>query len=198
MTVLAATKWASNAELIEDVASLDYLRVEWRTLDATYGLGTWWKKFRPFDLVMHNRDEDGSDFRDLPYGDAEFDAIAFDPPYVCMGGRTTSTIDLGERYGLLDAPRSPADLQVLINQGLTEMRRLIKPKGIVLSKSQSYITSGKLWSGTYWTERKARILGFEVVDRFEHLSLPGPQPAHRRQVHARRNHSTLLVLQAPR
>lgn len=203
--VLAACRWPSNAELIADCARLGYLRREWLTLDPTFENGVWWKRWRPDNLVTHNRAEDGSDFRDLPYPDGHFDAIAYDPPYVSVGGRKTTTMpDFHRRFGLHDAPTTPALLQELIDQGLTEMRRLVKPQGYVLVKCQDYISSGKLWHGTYLTQAKAWALGFEVVDRLEHIGDPRPQPtlnpdgSPRRQVHARRNLSTLFVLRAPR
>ena len=38
--ILAIAKWSSNAALIADCARLGYLRKEWRTLEPTYGYGT--------------------------------------------------------------------------------------------------------------------------------------------------------------
>ena len=43
MTVFTATRWATNAEMIEDVARLGYL--DGSVLDVTYGLGTFWKNW---------------------------------------------------------------------------------------------------------------------------------------------------------
>lgn len=195
---MAATRWATNAHLIADCARLGYLRAEWITLDPTYGSGTWWKQWRPDLLTVHNRDLDGSDFRSLPcWDDNTFDAIAYDPPYVSKGGRATSGIkEMDRRYGQEDAPATPALLQDLINDGLTEMARIVKPKGIVLVKCQDYISSGKLWIGTHHTLCHALDLGFTVIDRMEMVTSPRPQPPDRRQVHARRNLSTLLVFRA--
>ena len=202
--VMAATRWTSNAELIADCARLGYLRDEWLTLDPTFEGGIWWKQWQPEVLVTHNRDVDGSDFRDLPWCDDLFDAIAYDPPYVSKGGRATSGIkEMDNRYGQEDAPRTPALLQQLIDDGLTEMARIVKPKGILLVKCQDYISSGRLWEGTYRTRRHAEALGLECVDRLEMVTSPRPQPttnrdgSPRRQVHARRNLSTLFVFRAP-
>lgn len=193
--VLAATPWNSNAELIADCARLGYLRSDWLTLDPTYGKGTWWNVWRPLQLWTHDLADDGVDFRSLPYSDASFDAVAFDPPYVCVGGRATSTLPgFHQRYGLTDAPRTPAGVQELIDDGLTDAHRVVKPGGHVLVKCQDYIWSGRLWLGTHRTLTHALGLGFEVVDRLEHLSGVRPQPPGRRQVHARRNLSTLFVL----
>lgn len=196
--VLAATHWPSNADLIVDCVRLGYLSITQRVLDPTYGQGTWWNKWQPSpNLFTHyNRDEDGSDFRWLPHLDGAFDAIAYDPPYVSVGGRTTTGLpEYHARYGMVDAPTSPAELQELINQGLTEMYRLVRVNGFVLVKCQDYVSSGKLWLGTHHTLTHALSLGFTCFDRLEHVGGVRPQPPGRRQVHARRNLSTMFVLQ---
>lgn len=198
MTVLAATAWNTNADMILSCVELGYLRKEWLTLDPTYGKGNWWTKWRPDNLVTSDiNDVEPVDFRCLPpvYAD-HFDAVAFDPPYVCIGGRKTTGIPkMHEAYGLTEAPRTPADLQDLIDEGLVEMHRVVRPGGIVLVKCQDYVSSGKLWPGTHYTLQFAESAGFTLVDRLEHISGVRPQPPGRRQVHARRNLSTLFVLQ---
>lgn len=224
MPVLAADSWPTNAALIRAVARLGYLREHDTVLDPTFGEGGWWKVWRPRNIVARNRAADGSDFRKLDdLTDATFDAIAYDPPYVCPGGRDTSTIKpMHERYGMnertaTDDPEfgTPAELQQMIDDGLTEMWRLVRPaetvnlhatrpNGIVLVKCKDYIWGGRLWAGTHQTLCHADDLGFECWDRFEHLSGTGPQPAFNRdgsprpQRHARRNLTTLLVLRRPK
>jgi tRNA G10 N-methylase Trm11 len=204
--VLAATEWRSNAELIADCVRLGYLREEWATLDPTYGRGVWWNVWRPPHLVVHDIELDGVDFRHLPEPDATFDAVAFDPPYVCVGGRTTTTLpDFHARFGLTNAPRTPAALQEMNDAGLAEMHRVLRPRGVLLVKCKDYVWSSRIWLGTHLTLTRALGLGFELVDRFEHIGRPNPQPERSRadgkpavQKHARRNLSTLFVLRKGR
>lgn len=209
--ILAADHWNTNGDLIAAVHKLGYLRVTDHVLDPTYEKGTWWKQWRPPVLTTHHRAVDGTDFRSLPHPDAWFDAIAYDPPYVCPGGRATSTINpMFDRYGMNEGGaadpdfRTPAELQAIINDGLTEMYRLVKPSqrksvhpsgpnGVVLVKCKDYIWSGQLWAGTHFTLTHALDLGFVLEDRFEHIGVPGPQ-SQTTQKHARRNLSTLFVL----
>ena len=195
MTVLAAHTWKTNAELIADCHLLGYLRDKDRVLDATYGRGVWWNQWRPAGLVGHM-----DNFMELPYPDGYFDAATFDPPYVSPGGRKTSTVDdFNDRYGLHRTPKSPAGLQAVINDGLLLVSSKVKPRGIVLVKCMDYVSSGKLWLGTHYTLTHAiNSLNMEVVDRMEHIGRPRPQPEGRRQVHARRNLSTLFVLRNPK
>lgn len=194
MTILAANNWKSNAEIIQDCATLGYLKKEWLILDPTYGKGTWWKLWKPDNLVIHDKKIDGVDFRKLPYKDYYFDACVYDPPYVSIGGRKSTTIpEFHEKYGLIKAPKTPKELQVLINQGLAEVARVTKNKGFILVKCQDYISSSKLWIGTHYTLICGLSIGLELFDRLEHIGNIRPQPKNRRQVHARRNLSTLFV-----
>jgi tRNA G10 N-methylase Trm11 len=193
--VYAATRWLSNAYMIEDVARLGYL--SGRVLDPTCGRGVWWQRWMPEELVTSDL-KDGVDFRNLPHPDASFDAVAFDPPYVSIGGRTTTGIPaMHHAYGLTEAPRSPQALQAMINEGMGECARVLRCGGYLLVKCCDYVSSGKLWLGTHHTLTHALSLGLECVDRFEYVGTPRPQPSGRRQVHARRNLSTLLVLRKP-
>lgn len=195
--VLAAHQWTDNAALIADaVYPLGYLHDDWVTLDATYGLGMWWTKRRPHDLRAHDRDPDKSplepvDFRDLShlYRDRYFRAIAYDPPYISVGGRATSNIpDTYNRFGLMDAPTTPAGLQQQMDDGCTEMARLLdwstpsRPT-YLLYKCCDYVTNGAFWDGTGLSRDHARRLGLRVVDKFEYLGNPGAQPLRSKCLH---------------
>lgn len=201
--VMAATAWKNNAELIADCAKLGYLHKDWFTFDPTYGRGLWWKTWQP--NVLHTSDDFRAvwgvfDFRCVPAIDGIFDAITFDPPYIAQGGRRTvgaGADDFVDRFGLDDCPATPALLQELINDGLTEMVRLLKPGGFLLCKNKDYISSGHLWPGTHHTPNHALGLSLEYVDRLEHIGRTGPQ-SQTRQVHARRNLSTLFVFRKAR
>lgn len=202
--VRAAASWPTNADLILDVKELGYL--DGHVLDPTYGRGLWWAKWLPekftaSDAVISSeaRWVPGlavADFTNLPYADNTFDAVAFDPPYVAKGGRSTSGIgEMDDRFGLKDAPKTPYDLQELINWGMVECARVLKVGGYLLTKCKPYISSGSYWDGPGLTCRWADLIGLEHVDQFIHVGNPGPQPPGRRQVHARNNYSVLLVHQ---
>jgi hypothetical protein len=205
MTILAARWWPTNGALVADVAKL-YLDRSMVALDPTYGRGKWWTDWCPDDLTAHDLKLDGVDFRKLPEDDGTFDLVAFDPPYVSTGGRKTSTLgDFNDRYGVTDAPATPAALQAHNDDGLAEVYRVLRRKGLALVKCCDYVSSGRLFPGTHLTLTAAYALGFEQVDRFEHIGHARAQPANRTrlvkgervpvtQQHARRNLSTLLVL----
>ena len=215
--VLAAFAWPTNAHLIADCARLGYLSAELRTIDPTYGRGKWWTRFRPVDLVAHDLYTlDGVDFRRLPHDDGSFRQGVFDPPYVCKGGRATSTMpDFLDRYGLARAPRTPAELQEMNDAGLAEMVRVLAPRSLLLVKAADYVSSGRLVDGTGAMRDAAKALGLTLVDRFEHMGHVRAQPKGRtrkarrgeestngrvpsRQHHARHNSSTLFVFRTPK
>lgn len=193
MTILAYAKRASNAELIAEVAQLGYLRPEWLTLDPTYGYGTFWKQWRPDRLVACDLDPSKSelgpvDFTALPFRSQAFDAVVFDPPYKLNG--TPSAPD--ERYGV-HVPARWQDRMQLICDGISECLRVARRVGLI--KCQDQVVSGEVrWQTRIFADH-AEAQGFRLVDRLDLLG-HRPQPEGRRQVHARRNSSTLLIFEA--
>lgn len=184
--ILAYDTWRTNAELIADVAKLGYLQSDWVTLDPTFGEGTFWKVWWPAELVAHNFKIDGVDFRELPYPAERFDAVVFDPPYKLNG--TPSAADV--RYGV-DVVDTWQNRHKLIQEGIDECARV--SARMLLIKCQDQVCSGKIRWQTREFADHAEAQGFKLVDRFDRLGHRA-QPKGRRQVHARRNGSTLLVL----
>lgn len=217
---LSAQTWRTNAELIAAVAVLYELGGLRNAVDVTYGAGGWWKAWEPAGLVRHGlalespeHYDDGVDFTALPEPDDTYDLAAFDPPYVSIGGRTTqgaAGAEQAARFGMASSASNPADNQALIDAGLAELWRVLRPcrrsagrarTGIALVKCQDYITAGRLWPGVHRTLTAAEAVGFRIEDIIEHVRpSAGPQPltnrdgTRRRQMHAHRNHSTLLIL----
>jgi len=193
--VMAIGNWTDNGALIADCARLGYLRPEWRTLDPTYGYGTFWQKWRPDNLVATDLDPaksqtgDSVDFTALPWPDRHFDAVVFDPPYK-LTGNPADTGGIDERYGV-HVYTDWRDRMDLCRRGITECARVLGD-GYLLVKCQDQVCSGKVRWQTIDFTNHAATLGLGLVDRFDFLSYR-PQPAGRRQVHARRNASTLLV-----
>lgn len=196
--VMAAGSWATNADLIADCARLGYLRKEWRTIDPTWGGGKFWTVWQPDVLVGSDINPERSptgtsvDATDLPYDDGSFQAVVIDPPYKLNG---TST---GAGPSALDHPfgveryASWQDRHILMTQMLTEGERVLAKGGYLLFKCQDQVCSGKVRWQTREFSDHGESLGLTLEDW---LNFPGsrPQPSGRRQLHARRNYSTLLV-----
>lgn len=219
--VLSIDKYRHNGELIAAVARLGYLRPEHRVLDATYGLGVWWRTWRPDVLVAHDIDPakapDGpADFTALPYRDGEFDAVTLDGPYR-LNGRPDENFD--RPYGTHVRTRWQDRMDLCV-RGIIECARVTKPGGVLLVKGQDQVVSGAVRWQTRIFADAGEGAGCTLIDRLDYLS-HRPQPATRpcgrcdglgvlgdlgrcgacegrgevatRQVHARRVSSTLLV-----
>jgi hypothetical protein len=192
VTVLTATAWKSNAELIEDVAKMGYL--DGRVLDVTYGRGTFWKNWRPADLTACDLDPDKSpigrsvDFTDLPLEwSRAFDAVVLDPPYK-LNGRPNAAVD--ERYGV-ETRSSWQDRHRLVKDGIRSCASVTR-RYLLLKCKDQVVGGGKRWQ-TFEFTNCAATYGLVLEDRFDMLVTPRPQPKGRRQVHTQSNYSTLLV-----
>ena len=198
VTVYAISDATTNAELVEQCAHLGYLRADDLTLDATFGLGRFWARWAPDRLIACDLDPTRAsdavcDFTALPFPDGTFDTVVFDPPYKLNGsshGRGPASCDAD--YGVGGPAVRWQDRMQLCRDGITEAVRVTRPGGRVLVKCQDQVCSGQVRWQTIDFANHAMSLGCRLVDRFDLLSYR-PQPEGRRQVHARRNHSTLLV-----
>lgn len=199
--VMAAGDWNTNADMVVDVERLGYLQREWLTLDCTYGLGRFWKRWRPDRLLRHDiapecAPDGPVDARHLPYRSGVFDAAVVDGPYK-LNGTTSGASD--QSYGV-HVPASRDGRHELICDMIAEAVRVLRPPtvrparpgGVLLVKCQDQVNGGRnRWQTRIFSDH-AESLGCRLVDQL-HLRSYRPQPPGRRQVHARRNYSTLLV-----
>ena len=192
----------TNAHLIATIAPL-WIPEDAHVLDCTYGRGNFWTEFRPKRMATSDMRPQGDcmyqdDFTHMQWFNDRFDVVVFDPPYVVKGGRQTSGIeDMDNRYGLTDAPMSPAVMRQLHTAGMTECNRVLVPGGVLLMKVGDYISSGQYQSGLDHVTFIAAVLGLVKQDLFIHHSGTGPQPERERQVHSRRAHTYLVVYRKP-
>lgn len=188
-----------NAGLMAMVAPM-YLTGS--VLDVTYGLGAWWRRFKPETFQSHDLATDGVDFRDLPHGDASWDAVCFDPPYIPSHATHTSTkraVEHRAAYGL-NEQRSRIEVEALISDGLAECARVARRW--VLAKCCDYAenpTSFRL--GHVSTIAAGEAAGLRVHDLIVHAYGNGGGPTNYRLRHirrTRRTHSYLIVFSVPR
>jgi len=192
--ILAIGDYKNNAELIEACFNLGYIQE--LVLDCTYGYGKFWVNKKPENLVGTDIDPEKSltghsvDFCNMPFEDLSFQTVVFDPPYKLNG---TPTFSKDERYGV-HTPSRWQDRHSVIEKGISECVRVLKTKGYLLLKCQDQVVAGKVRWQTHLFSDYAEKLGCALCDKL-HLVGGRPQPSGRSQIHARRNYSTLLILQ---
>ena len=189
--ILAIGDRRNNAEAIRDAHELGYITGD--VLDATYGLGRFWKLYRPETLVTNDLDESTDatwhlDFTSFPHNWAGiFNTVVFDPPYKLNGTGGSHPSDDG--YGVANSGK---DRMGLVFGGFNECERVLDFGGHLLVKCQDQVVSGKKVWQTYELMRLGEYLHLTCVDQL-HVRSYRPQPKGRRQLHARQDYSTLLV-----
>ena len=197
--IMAIGDWKNNAELIANgVVPLGYLRSEWTILDATYGLGRFWRYWCPPHLVTNDLNPVANpdhqyDFRAFPpHWASTFSAVVLDPPYKLNGTGGSHPSDVA--YGVATTGVRWQDRMAMCKDGIVECARLLKPFGILLVKCQDQVCSGKVrWQTIEFSDTADRA-GCVLIDML-HLPSYRAQPEGRTQQHARRNYSTLLIMQ---
>lgn len=193
---MRAHRWGTNAAMIaEAVAPLGY--IEGRVLDATYGRwGGFWGQYRPQGLQTNDLNADNAehrfDFRCFPedFGGI-FTTVVFDPPYKLNG--TPAMGDMDSRFGTADehGKLNREGKLAMIRDGAIECWRITGKW--LLVKVMDQVEGGKMRWQTHMVHCALEPLGARLVDRFDFLTTPRPQPGDRRQLTARSNYSTLLV-----
>ena len=194
--VLAIAEAKNNAELIAQCAQLGYLQDDWLVFDATYGKGRFWTEWQPKRLITNDLDQNTNaqmhaDFTDLPMPNDSMDAVVFDPPYKLSGtpsGEGPASGD--ESYGVKGKYVPVRERHNLMLDGADECARILKRGGYLLIKCQDQVSSGRVHWQTFmmWDH----MSDLELVDML-HLRGYRKQPKGRRQLHARRNYSTLMI-----
>lgn len=196
--VVAVGGARNNAELILQVAQLRYLRPEMLTVDPTFGLGRFWRFWRPNTLRRHDIDpkrapDGAADFRRLPYAAESVDAVVFDGPYKLNGAGGSHPSDDG--YGVANRESWQARHE-LLRAGITEAARIVRPAskvrvdrgrfervgGVVVIKCQDQVCSGAVRWQTREFSDHAESVGLVLVDML-HLVGARPQPAGRTRKH---------------
>lgn len=186
----------NNAQLMADCARLGYL--DGPVLDLTYGLGRFWNDHCPEALITNDLNRDTAadhhfDFTKTPWPDDYAYTVVLDPPYKLNGTGGSHPSDAG--YGVADN-LSVEDRMHLITRGCAEALRLADR--FVLIKCQDQVVSGRVyWQTLEIIETMRARSPFKPNRLRDMLHVQGyrPQPPGRRQVHARRDYSTLLVFE---
>lgn len=193
--MILSAKAGTNADLFPDVLAL-YVPEGSVIADVTYGRGVFWKhvdktKYRlsTFDLYSDFAAQQ-ADFRELPIGNEQLDALVLDPPY--FPTHNAGKVMSSSYHNMTINRRTPQQVLELYFEGYKEAHRVLKPGGILIVKCQDQVDCGK----QFWFHTKLlEYPGFTAEDIFVLVTKsPLIDPRWKRQLHARKNHSYFLVL----
>lgn len=196
--------------------------------DVTFGRGVFWRKvdtskyiFFPSDIKTKGLPKGckgGIDSRKLPYGNASFDAIVFDPPYMhTPGGTAHNGHQNFEKYyannedqnqDIVKAiwketngnpPKYHEAVLDLYFRSAKEAFRVLRKNGIYVVKCQDEVCANKQRLTHIEITIELEKIGFIVEDLFVVMrnGKPGVSRLKNKQYHARKNHSYFMVYRKP-
>jgi SAM-dependent methyltransferase len=133
-----------DSELLERMLTFYPRKKPQRILDATVNRGRFWRgSERPItgmDIDARYRPDIVGDNAKMPFPDARFDVIVYDPPHIPNQGKDNEK-DFNERFGLV--VKSPKENGYTFSHTfppfLREAYRVLKPEGILFCKIADYV-----------------------------------------------------------
>jgi hypothetical protein len=192
-----------NDDLFPRILQL-YVRPGSVIADVTYGKGVFWKNVPQNGYKLMATDiQDGTDCRDLPYGDCEIDCVVLDPPYMHTPGGTahTSTHAAFENHyrnngsGAQTSSKYHEAVLDLYRDAGREARRVLKNRGVFIVKCQDEVCANRQRFTHIELIQIYQDMGFVAEDLFVIVRNNRPGVSRMvRQVHARKNHSYFVLL----
>ena len=202
---------ATSADIIERIFAEHFVGVE-SVLDATYGLGRFWKwDWRAMGFTLSGNDLYGPeptgldaftrmDFTDWP-DVAEWhhvDVVILDPPFTAQGPDSkghSHNDDYGSTRTLPGAPQNIRDVERLLVNGIKQCAAIAKVGLIV--KTQPVVESGILHSSDTLAANTIVKAGFNIVEWIPFSPPRRAQPKGRRVTGLGGRPSMFLVALAP-
>jgi SAM-dependent methyltransferase len=196
---LASIWHGTDAELLERMLDFYPRKKPNLILDATVNAGRFWRgskrKVVGIDINPKVHPTIVADNRQMPFKDACFDVVVYDPPHVPNQGKDRQK-DFNTRFGLV--LKSPAkngyNFSHLYPPFVAEAYRVLRPEGVLLCKIADYIHGHRFQWAHVELIKAAAAVGFTACDcivkvRKGPIVDPRWQTAH----HARRHHCYWLV-----
>ena len=188
-----------DSELLEKLLSFYPRKTPKRILDATINGGRFWRgSKRPIiglDIEASHRPSIVADNTSMPFRDASFDVVVYDPPHIPNQGRDKLK-DFNTRFGL--GLRSPKENGYNFSHTyppfVREAYRVLKPEGILLCKIADYIHDHRYQWAHVELIQAAGAVGFLACDCIIKIR-KGPiiDPKWKVAHHTRRQHCYWLV-----
>jgi SAM-dependent methyltransferase len=196
---LASVWFGTDAELLEQMLAFYPRKRPELILDATVNGGRFWegskRKVLGMDIDARHCPDVVADNRHMPFPDACFDVVVYDPPHVPNQGKDQSK-DFKNRFGLVlkSSAKTGYNFSHLYPPFVAEAYRVLKPEGLLLCKIADYVHGHRFQWAHLELLKAAVAVGFCACDcivkvRKGPIRSPRWQKAH----HARRHHCYWLV-----
>ena len=172
--------------------------------DITFGNGSFWKAVPPpslqFDIDQQVEGVVKACSTNLPVADNSLGSVVFDPPfltYVRSGRSGNGSMVMSNRYG---GYWRYDELEDHYKKTITEVHRILQPKGVFVFKCQDIIHNHKMHpthiNVVNWCEGTFRLKDMFILTAKARIPVPQTKGVAKRvQKHARIHHSYFLVLE---
>jgi len=188
-----------DAELLERLLEFYPRRTPKRILDATVNGGRFWRESKRksvgIDIEASHRPSIVADNCQMPFRDAFFDAVVYDPPHIPNQGRDQQK-DFNVRFGL--GGRSPKENGCTFTHTfppfVEEAYRVLRVEGVLLCKIADYIHHHRYQWAHVELIQAAKTAGFQACDCIIKIR-KGPiiDPKWKIAHHSRRQHCYWIV-----
>jgi DNA modification methylase len=196
---LASVWYGGDAELIEKMLKFYPRRNPRKILDATVNCGRFWRGSKRavtgMDIDPRHEPDVVGDNTDMPFEDASYDVVVYDPPHIPNQGKDKKK-DFQIRFGLIAG--SPKENGYTFTHTfppfLKEAYRVLKDEGILFSKITDYVHHHRYQWAHIELMNAARAVGFTPCDCIVKVR-NGPiiDPKWKTAHHTRRQHCYWLV-----
>jgi len=196
---LASVWYGEDAELLEQLLCFYPRKTPRKILDATINGGRFWRgSKRPVigvDIDARHRPTFVADNTRMPFRDASFDVVVYDPPHIPNQGKDKSK-DFNTRFGLV--LRSTKENKYTFTHTfppfVKETYRVLKPEGILLCKITDYVHHHRYqWAHIEFIKAACEV-GLTPCDCIVKIR-KGPiiDPKWKNAHHSRRQHCYWLI-----
>jgi hypothetical protein len=196
---LPSVWYGGDDELLEKMLNFYPKNPPQRILDATVNAGRFWRgSQRPvlgLDIDPKHGPDVVGDNRRMPFADACFDVVVYDPPHVPNQGKDRAK-DFNTRFGLVlkASPEQGYNFTHLYPPFLGEAYRVLRPEGVLFCKIADYVHGHRFQWAHVELINAAVAIGFMACDCIVKVRKgPITDPRWRKAHHARRHHCYWIV-----
>lgn len=196
---LPSVWFGEDSELIDKMLRFYPRKNPRDILDATINGGRFWRGLEwtvtGMDIDPANNPTVVGDNRDMPFEDASFDVVVYDPPHIPNQGQDRSK-DFNVRFGLVlkSSKEQGYDLGFLYPPFVAEAYRVLRAEGILLCKIADYVHGHRYHWAHIDLIQAAKKVGFTACDCILKVR-QGPiiDPRWKKAHHARRQHCLWII-----